>query len=179
MQPSSLPSLEHFDHLRKNCVRYIWFHPYTHTPQTTQPITDLLSVSIGLLYEWSSIIITCGLLCLVSFIHYNAYNVHSCCWMFQYDSFLFPGGSDSKASAYSGGDLSSVPGLGITPGEGNGNPLQYSCLENPMGYSPWGCKGSDMTRRLHFFMPKQYSFVWIYHILFIHLSVGHSGIWLL
>ena len=44
----------------------------------------------------------------------------------------FPGGSDGKASAYSAGDPGSIPGLGRSPGEGNGNPLQYSCLENPM-----------------------------------------------
>ena len=44
----------------------------------------------------------------------------------------FPGGSDSKASAYSAGDLGSIPELGRSPGEGNGNPLQYSCLENSM-----------------------------------------------
>ena len=44
----------------------------------------------------------------------------------------FPGGSDSKASAYNAGDPGSTPGLGRSPGEGNGNPLQYSCLENPM-----------------------------------------------
>ena len=44
----------------------------------------------------------------------------------------FPGGSDGKASVYNAGDLSSIPGSGRVPGEGNGNPLQYSCLENPM-----------------------------------------------
>ena len=44
----------------------------------------------------------------------------------------FPGSSDGKASAYNMGDLGSIPGLGRSPGEGNGNPLQYSCLENPM-----------------------------------------------
>ena len=44
----------------------------------------------------------------------------------------FPGGSDSKASAYNAGDPGSIPELGRFPGEGNGNPLQYSCLENPM-----------------------------------------------
>ena len=43
-----------------------------------------------------------------------------------------PGGSDGKASAYNAGDLGSIPGSGISPGKGNGNPLQYSCLENPM-----------------------------------------------
>ena len=48
-------------------------------------------------------------------------------------------------------DTGSIPGLGRSPGEGNGHPLQYPCLENPMergawwGYSPWGCKELDMT----------------------------------
>ena len=44
----------------------------------------------------------------------------------------FPGGSDGKASARNAGDLGSIPGSGRSPGEGNGNPLQYSCLENSM-----------------------------------------------
>ena len=44
----------------------------------------------------------------------------------------FPGASDGKVSAYNVGDLGSFPGLGRSPGEGNGNTLQYSCLENPM-----------------------------------------------
>ena len=49
----------------------------------------------------------------------------------------FPGGSDGKASAYNAGDLGSIPGLGRSSGEGNGNPRQYSCLESPMGRGPW------------------------------------------
>ena len=50
----------------------------------------------------------------------------------------FPGGSESKASlAYNAGDLGSFPGLGRSPGEGNGTPLQYSCLENPMDGEAW------------------------------------------
>ena len=54
----------------------------------------------------------------------------------------FPGGSDSKASAYSTGDLGSIPGSGRSPGEGNGNPLQYSCLENSMDRT-WDRKELD------------------------------------
>ena len=49
----------------------------------------------------------------------------------------FPGGSDGRASAYNAGDLGSIPGLGRSHGEGNGNPLQYSCLENPMDGGAW------------------------------------------
>ena len=46
-------------------------------------------------------------------------------------------GSDGKASAYNVGDLGSIPGSGRSPGEGNGNPLQYSCLENPIDRGSW------------------------------------------
>ena len=48
-----------------------------------------------------------------------------------------PDGSEVKASARNAGDLRSIPGLGRSPGEGNGNPLQYSCLENPMDGGAW------------------------------------------
>ena len=60
----------------------------------------------------------------------------------------FPGGSDSKESACNAGDLGSIPLLGRSSGEGNGNPLQCSCLENPMNRGVWwarGCKESDIT----------------------------------
>ena len=49
----------------------------------------------------------------------------------------FPGGSDGKASVYISGDPGSSPGLGRSPGEGNGNPLQDYCLENPMDRGAW------------------------------------------
>ena len=49
----------------------------------------------------------------------------------------FPRGSDDKMSAYNAGDLGSIPGSGRSPGDGNGNPLQYSCLENPMDRRTW------------------------------------------
>ena len=52
-------------------------------------------------------------------------------------SAFFPGGSEVKASACNAGDPGSIPGLGRSPGEGNGNPLQYSCLENPMEGGAW------------------------------------------
>ena len=60
----------------------------------------------------------------------------------------FPGGSDGKASVYDAGDPGLISGLGRSLGEGTGNPLQYSCLENPMdrgAWCPWDCKESDMT----------------------------------
>ena len=53
----------------------------------------------------------------------------------------FPGGSDSKESACSARDQGSIPGSGRSPGEGNGNPLQHSCLENPLDGEAWWATG--------------------------------------
>ena len=67
---------------------------------------------------------------------------------------VLPGGSDGKESSCKAGDPSSIPRLGRSPGGVHGNPLQYSCLEDPhgqrslVGYSPWGCKESDVTEWL-------------------------------
>ena len=58
----------------------------------------------------------------------------------------FPGGSDGKVSAYDAGDLGSVSGSGGSPGEGNGNPLQYSCLENPMDRGAWWATVPGITK---------------------------------
>ena len=49
----------------------------------------------------------------------------------------FPGGSEVKLSVFNAGDPGSIPGLGRSPGEGNGNPFHYSCLENPMVGGAW------------------------------------------
>ena len=50
---------------------------------------------------------------------------------------VIPGGSDGKVSACKAGNPGSIPGSGRSPREGNGKPLQYSCLENPMDRGPW------------------------------------------
>ena len=68
----------------------------------------------------------------------------------------FPGGSDGKASVYNAGDLGSIPGLGRSPGEGSGTPLQNSCLENPTDGGAWWAtvhgvaKSRTTTERPHF-----------------------------
>ena len=77
----------------------------------------------------------------------------------------FPGGSDGKESACNAGDLGLIPGLGRSPGGEHGNPLQYSCLENPhelrslASYSPCGRKELHMTERL--------STVYVYVLVFL------------
>ena len=72
----------------------------------------------------------------------------------------FPGGSGVKNLPANAGYKGLIPELGKFPGEGNGNPLQHSCLENPWteelgaGYYPWGRKESGMTEQLHFLYTK-------------------------
>ena len=61
----------------------------------------------------------------------------------------FPGGSDGKESAYNVGDPGSIPGSGRYPGEGNGNPLQYSCLETSMTEEPGGLQSMGSQRVRH------------------------------
>ena len=82
----------------------------------------------------------------------------------------FPGGSDGKASAYNAGDPGSIHGLGRSSGEGNGNPLKYSCLEkyhgwrSMVGSSPWGCKSRTQLS----------NFILLSHVCafnFIYLSI--------
>ena len=58
----------------------------------------------------------------------------------------FPGGSEVKASACNAGDLGLIPGLGRSPGEGNGTPLQYSCMENPMDRGAWWATVHGVTK---------------------------------
>ena len=58
----------------------------------------------------------------------------------------FPGGSDGKASACNAGDPGSIPGSGKILGEGNGNPLQYPCLENPVDEEPGRLQSTGVTK---------------------------------
>ena len=73
----------------------------------------------------------------------------------------FPGGSDSKASAYNEGDPDSILGLGRSPEEGNGNPLEYSCLENPWTEEPGRLQsvGSQSRTRLRDFTKVKDTFI--------------------
>ena len=73
-----------------------------------------------------------------------------------HSSMSFPCGSDGKESACNAGDLDSIPGSGRSPGEGNGNPFEYSCLENPVGRGAWQsivhgvAKTQTRLRNFHF-----------------------------
>ena len=97
----------------------------------------------------------------------------------------FPGGSDCKASACNVGDPGSIPGSGRSPGGGNGNPLQYSCLENVhglrslVGYCPWGRKELDMTEQLHFIYGICLCLTWLSMTISKSIHIAANGIILL
>ena len=79
-------------------------------------------------------------------------------FIFSFNTFYigvgFPHSSVGKESACKAGDLSSIPGLGRSPGEGNDNPLQYSCLENPMDRGAWWATVHGVIRVRHDLMTK-------------------------
>ena len=94
--------------------------------------------------------------CVILYSHPQGKNFSSPIFSFKHTSATylgFPGGSVGKESACNAGDLDSIPGLGRFPGGGHGNPLQYSCLENPHGQrsqagcSPWGHKELDTEQQ--------------------------------
>ena len=70
-------------------------------------------------------------------------------YLWLYNCQGFPGGSEGKASACNAGDPGSIPGSGRSPGEGNGNPLLYPCLENPMDRGAWWATVHGVTRVRH------------------------------
>ena len=88
----------------------------------------------------------------------------------------FPGGSDGKASACKAGDPGSIPGSGKSPGEGNGSPLQYSCLGNRIDRGTWwatvhGRVGHDEQLHFHFL----YRLLFCFSLFYISISLFHKG----
>ena len=107
----------------KSCVRYIYLYKhYTMEIQTifSPPERSLIPICCKLLPSQANAVIEMLLVLLISS-----------------TSSDFPSGSDGKASTYNMADLGQIPGSGRFHGEGNGNPLQYSCLENPMDRGAW------------------------------------------
>ena len=89
---------------------------------------------------------------------YTYYCVTRCSSNNNIRTVTLPTGSAGKESTCNEGDLGSIPGLGRSPGEGKGYPLQYSGLENSMDYSPWGRKESDTTEQLSLSLCTEYCF---------------------
>ena len=113
------------------------------------------------------------------FLPYDIHVLMLCVYIYLLLHSLFPGGSDSKVSACNVGDLGSIPRLGLYPGKGNSNLLQYSCLEkshgqrNLAGYSPWVHKESDMTEGLHIqFVNLLFYIVYMYVTLYIDIILS-------
>ena len=94
----------------------------------------------------------------------------------------FPGGADGKESTCSVGDPGSIPGSGRSPGEGNGNPLQYSCLENPMDGEAWQatvhevCKSRTRLSNFTFFLFLFFFFLFVVNSVIL-LSSSKLALW--
>ena len=80
-----------------------------------------------------------------------------------------PGGSEIKASACNAGDLGSVPGSGRSSGEGNGNPLQYYCLENPMDRGTWQATVHGMAKSQTRLSDFTFTFTFFHRVIKEHL----------
>ena len=87
----------------------------------------------------------------------------------------FPGGSVSKESACNSGDPGLIPGSGSSPGEGNGNPLQYSRLGNPMDRGAWQAIVLGVVRVEHDLATKLLYTFWIFSHLFLQLTDLHCS----
>ena len=98
--------------------------PYTHKWQNHAYFPDVDTVSVVLII-------------LHKVIYLRSWGTQILETCLPWTSLDIPGGTDSKASGYNVGDPGSIPGLGRSPGEENGNPLQHSCLENPMDRETW------------------------------------------
>ena len=81
----------------------------------------------------------------------------------------FPGGSDSKESAFNVGDLGLIPGLGRSPGEGNGNSLQYSCPENSMDRGAWWATVQGVQRVRHNWVTNTFTVYQVIYTTSFHL----------
>ena len=85
----------------------------------------------------------------------------------------FPGGSEGKASACNAGDLGSIPGSGRSPREGNGNPFQYSCLENPMDRGAWRAIVYEVAKS----RTQLSDFTFTFHFAFQSLIMKRTSFW--
>ena len=112
--PPILPSISVFSNESAHRIRWskYWSFSLNISPSNEHP--GLISFRI----DWLDLLTVQGIL--KSFVEHH-----------------FPGGSEVKVSAWNAGDLGLIPGSGRSPGDGNGNPLKYSCLENPMEGGAW------------------------------------------
>ena len=99
-------------------------------------------------------------------------SVHGIIYPFTFLFVGFPGGSEVKASASNAGDLGSIPGSGRSPGEGNGNPLQHSCLENPMDGGAWWATDHGVAKSRT--RPSDFTFTFLFVSIPIYFDCIHD-----
>ena len=137
--PSVFPSIRVFSNKSPVHIRWPKYWSFSFSISTSYKYSGLISFRI----DWFHLLAVQGTLWSL-LQHYSlkaSILRHSACFM------GFPCGSDGKASARNVGDPGSIPGSGRSPGEGNGSPLQYSCLENPMDGGAWWATVHGVTKR--------------------------------
>ena len=143
MCETRVQSLDWEDPLEKGTVTHssiiAWEIPWTEEPSWLQ---SMGSQRIG--HDWAT-----------------QHSINEICFIF----FGFPGGSAGKESTCNAGDLGSIPGLGRFPGEGNGNPLHYSCLKNPLECINHGITESDMTEQISLLLTEIVCMLWLKFII--------------
>ena len=164
--PSILPSIRFFSSESTLRIRWPKYWSFTSSISPSNECAGLISFKIDWFdplavqralksplqhHSWKASILPCSTFFMVQFLHpYTATGktIALTVWTFadkvmsllfhtMHRGLVFPSDSDSKESACNSGDLGSVPGLGRSPREGNGNQLQYSCLENPVHEGAW------------------------------------------
>ena len=135
--PSIFPSIKVFSNKSALCTRWPKYWSFSFSISPSNEYSGLISFRI----DWFTLLEVQGLSRVFS---------STIIWKHQLfgtqPSLGFPGGSDGKESACSAGDPSSIPGSGRAPGEGNGNSLQYSCLENRMDGGTWQATVNEVTK---------------------------------
>ena len=131
MSSSASPSPFAFNlsQIRVFPMSYLWPEYWNFSINTSNEYSRLVSFRI----DWFDVLAIQGILKNLLQHHNSKVSILQCLTFFKH----FPGGSDGKAYAYNARDLGSIPVSGRSSGAGNRNPLQYSCLENPMDTEAW------------------------------------------
>ena len=133
--PSISPSIRVFSNKSVVHIRWPKDWSFTFNISPSNEYSGLISFRM----DWLDLLLVQGTLKSLLQYHSSKASILWCSAFFVVQlsyPYMTTGGSDGKASARNAGDPGSIPGLGRSPGEGNGNPLQYSCLENPMDRGP-------------------------------------------
>ena len=163
LPPSIFPSIRVFSSASVLCIRWPKYWSFSFSISPSNEYSGLIPFRM----DWLDLLAVQGTLKSLLQYHSSKASILWCSAFFM----GFPHSSVGKESACSAGDLGLIPGSGRSPGEGNGNPLQYSCLENPMDRGAWQAIVHRVTRVRHDLVtkpPNHHSFLYSPTLTSIH-----------